>query len=72
VRNFYSLWDTVKAFGGSAGIHKRLVEAKLANKNSMGADATQTKAAQEVMSKQVKAALLISGADMRKYGKLKD
>jgi hypothetical protein len=38
------------------GIHKGLVEAKLANTNIMGADTTQTKAAQEVTSKQVKAA----------------
>jgi hypothetical protein len=32
----------------------------------------QTKAAQEVANEAVKAALLISGADRRKYGKLKD
>jgi hypothetical protein len=28
-RNFWSLWDTVEAFGGLPGIHQGLVDAEL-------------------------------------------
>ncbi len=30
-RNFRSLWDTVKAFGGSPGVHEGLVRGILSN-----------------------------------------
>jgi hypothetical protein len=71
-RNFQSLWDTVEAFGGLPEIHKGIVDAELATKNITNQSPAQTKAAQEVANEVVKAALLISGADRRKYGKLKD
>ena len=75
-RNFKSLWDTVEAFGGSPGVHKGLVEGilkdpgRVRNVNSI-TDAERRAAEQEV-SDTVKAALVISGADNRRYGKLKD
>ncbi len=71
-RNFQSLWDIVEAFGGSPRIHKGLVDAELATKNITNPSPVQTKATQEVASKVVKTALLISGSDKRKYRKLKD
>jgi len=42
------------------------------NQGIRNASAPQLKAAEEVSSEQVKAALLISGASRSKYGKLKD
>ncbi len=75
-RNFQSLWDTVEAFGGSPGIHKGLVDglnkesgqvANLAN-----ITANERKATEEESNESVKAALLISGAEKCRYGKLKD
>ena len=71
-QNFRSLWDTVEAFGGSPGVHQGLVDAELLNQGVRNASAPQLKAAEEVLSEQVKAALLISGASRSKYGKLKD
>ena len=71
-RNFRSLWDTVEAFGGSPGVHQGLVDAELLKQGIRNASALQLKAAEEVSSEQVKAALLISGASRSKYGKLKD
>ncbi len=73
-RNFRSLWDTVEAFGGSPGIHKGLMDALLTPVTSIGGVplAAQQKKAEEDSSKAVKAALLISGADRRRYGALKD
>ncbi len=70
-RNFWSLWDTVKAFGGSPGVHKGLVEAALKTIGDK-LNGAERKAAEETMSKAVKAALLISGADRHRYAKLKD
>jgi hypothetical protein len=72
--NFRSLWDTVEAFGGLPGIHAGLMDEILANKVASGQVATsaQVKEAGEESSKTVKAALLISGADRRRYGVLKD
>jgi len=75
-RNFRSLWDTVEAFGGSPGIHRGLVEGllnepgRVANPGNI--TAAERRAAEEETSESVKAALLISGADKRRYGKLKD
>jgi hypothetical protein len=75
-RNFKSLWDTVEAFGGSPGLHRGLVEGVLrtpgkvrdVNNITEGEDI----AAEEEVAEAVKAALLISGADKRRYGKLKE
>jgi len=72
-RNFRSLWDTVEVFGGSPRVHEGLALGIL--RNSMrGTTPTMQKRsdADEASSEAVKAALLISGADRRKYGKRKD
>ncbi len=75
-RNFRSLWDTVEAFGGSPGIHKGLVDKLLKEPgqvaNPANITANERKAAEEEANESVKAALLISGAEKRRYGKLKD
>ena len=71
-RNFWSIWDTVEAFGGLPGIHQGLVDAELKRRGLTNPDDDQLEAAQNVAVEQVKAALLISGADRRKFGKLKD
>jgi hypothetical protein len=73
-RNLKSLWDTVEAFGGSPGVHKGLTDTILKAVVPAGevAMAAQVKAAEEESSEKVKAALLISGADRRRYGALKD
>ena len=62
-RNFWSLWDMVEAFGGSPGIHQGLVDAELKRRGLNNPDNDQLEVAQHVAVKQVKAALLISGAD---------
>ncbi len=75
-RNFQSLWDTVEAFGGSPGIHKGLVDGLLKEPgqvaNLANITANERKAAEEEANELVKAALLISGAEKYRYGKLKD
>ncbi len=75
-RNFRSLWDTVEAFGGSPGIHKGLVDGLLKEPGQVADPANITanerRAAEEETNKLVKAALLISGAEKQRYGKLKD
>ena len=73
-RNFRSLWDTVEAFGGSLGIHKGLMDVLLTWITSAGGNPTavQQKKMDEDSSEMVKAALLISGADRRRYRVLKD
>ena len=73
-RNFRSLWDTVEAFGGSPGIRKGLMDALLTWITSAGGNPTavQQKKMDEDSSEMVKAALLISGADRRRYRVLKD
>ena len=75
-RNFKSLWDTVEAFGGSPGIHQGLVKGLLTTpgrvrdpRNVTQAEGT---AAEEEVADAVKAALLISRADKRRYGRLKE
>jgi hypothetical protein len=62
-RNFKSLWDTVEAFGGSPGIHQGLVDAELKRTGLMSPNDAQLEAAENAAAEQVKAALLISGAD---------
>ena len=72
-RNFESLWDTVEAFSGSQGIHKGLTDSILAaTVTSRSPMVAQVKQAGEQSSEAVRAALLISGADRRRYGALKD
>ncbi len=73
-RNLKSLWDTIKAFGGSPGVHKGLTNTILKGAVPAGevATAAQVMAAEEESSEKVKAALLISGANRRCYGALKD
>jgi hypothetical protein len=69
-RNFRSLWDTVEAFGGSPGVHEGLVRGILSNvMQGTTPTAKERSDAEETASEAVKAALLISGADRRKYGK---
>ena len=75
-RNFKSLWDTVEAFGGSPGLQQGLVEGllrapgRVRDLNNIS-DQEQQEAIEEV-AEAVKAALLISGADKRRYGRLKE
>ena len=76
-RNLTSLWDTAEAFGASPGIHLGLVEGWLlaepgpiADVNNI-TDIEQTEAEAQT-SDAVKAALLISGANKRRYGGLKN
>ncbi len=75
-RNFKSLWDTVEAFRGLQGIHKGLVKGLLAAPGRVRDEVNVTKdklaAAVEEVAKAVKAALLISGVDMRRYKRLKE
>jgi hypothetical protein len=74
--NFRSLWDTVEAFGGSPGIHKGLVDGLLKEPgrvtNPTNITADERKATEEEANESVKAALLISGAEKQRYGKLKE
>ncbi len=74
--NFRSLWDTVKAFRGLLGVHKEVVEVLVKNpsqvKDVNNVTPKECKEAEETACKAVKAALLISSADKRQYGKLKD
>ena len=72
-RNFRSMWDTVEAFSGSPEVHGGLVCGILSN-TMWGTTPTakERSDAEETSSKAMKAALLISGTDRRKYGKLKD
>ncbi len=74
--NFQSLWDRVEAFGGSPGIHKGLVDGLLRQPGQVSDKDNITdnerKSAKEEANESVKAVLLISGAEKRRYGKLKD
>jgi hypothetical protein len=65
--NFKSLWETVKVFGRSPGVHKGLVNELLAQTgwvaNTGSFTAAERKQAKVNASEVVKAALLISGAN---------
>jgi hypothetical protein len=67
---------TSKAFGGSPGIHKGLVDGLIKEPgqvaNPANITANKRKAAEEEANELVKATLLISGVEKRRYGKLKD
>ncbi len=69
--NFQSLWETAEAFRGLPGIHKGMTDnlMKGITGNPMPA---QIKKAEETANEAVKGALLISGADKLRFGKLKD
>ena len=75
--NLTSLWDTAENFGSSPGIHRGLVEGWLLAKpgrvaginNITNADREET---ETETSDADKAALLISRADKRRYGGLKN
>jgi hypothetical protein len=75
-RNLNSLWDMVKAFGSSPGLHKGMMEAlaKDATRFVNVAAPTEDKIAkmENEANEGVKAELLISGANKRQYGQLKD
>ena len=72
-RNFRSLWDTMEAFGRSPGVHEGLVRGIISNMMQGTTPTVKERSdAEETASEAVKVALLISGADRRKYGKLKD
>ena len=68
-RNFRFLWDTVKAFGGLPEVHTGLVKAALKSVRGRP-NVAQIKGTEETMSKAVKAALLISGADRRRQAQI--
>ncbi len=75
-RNFRSLWDMVKAFGGLPGVHKGLVNVLLKDpswvNNVHNVTPKERAEANETVCKAVKAAMLISGMDKQGYGKLRD
>jgi predicted transcriptional regulator len=75
-QNFRVLWEMVEAFGGSPGIHEGMIDALLKDNTQVakvGSPMTsEKKKAQEDATESVKAALLISGADKMRFGKLKD
>ncbi len=76
MRNFRSLWEMVEAFGGSPGVHKGLIDGLLSNTTQVNDMHNPTNyeiaEAEDDLCKAVKATLLISGANKRQYGKLKD
>ena len=75
-RDLKSLWDKVEAFGGSPGFHQGLVDGLLAAPGRVGdprnITVAEQAAAEDEVADAVKAALLISGADKRRYGRLKE
>jgi hypothetical protein len=74
--NFRSVWDMVEVFGGLPGVHKGLVNVLLKDpswvNNIYNVTPKEHTEAKETICKAVKAAMLISGADKRQYGKLRD
>ena len=70
--NLTTLWDTAEAFGASPGIHTGLIEGRLLSEPGRIADINNITDAERAEAKTqtldvVKAALLISGADKRRY-----
>jgi hypothetical protein len=75
-RNFRSLWDTMEAFRGLPGTHKGITDGMLQDPDRV-ADVNrptneERRKAEKDGSEAVKAALLISGADKQRYGRLKN
>ena len=75
-RNFRAFWDTVEAFGGSPGAQKGLIDALLKDPLQVRSSGRPTdaerKKTKENTSESINAALLISGANKNRFGKLKD
>ena len=76
-RKLTSLWETAEAFGASPGIHRGLVEGWLLAEPGCIVEInnitnTERAEAETQTSDAVKAALLISGANKRRYGGLKN
>ena len=75
-RNFRALWEMVEAFGGSPGIHQGMINEMLKDPTRVANVAKPTVVeitkAEGDTSEAVKAALLISGADKTRFGRLKD
>ena len=75
-RNFRALLEMVEAFRGSPGIHQGMIEAMLKDPTRMANVGKPTVAeintAEDDAMEVVKAALLISGADKTRFGRLKD
>ena len=74
--NFRALWETVEPFGGSPGVHQGMIEGMLKDPNRVrnvsSPTAAEIRDAEQDASEAVKAALLISGANKAKFGRLKD
>ena len=74
--SFNALWDTVEAIEGLPGMQKGLIKGelaaagKVANPNKI--TAVEITAAEDEVAKAVKAAMLISRANMARYGRLKE
>jgi hypothetical protein len=69
-------WDTIEAFEGTPGLHRGMMEAlasnpkKVADPNNLMADEiTKLENEANEANEAVKAALLISGTDKRRFGK---
>ena len=75
-QNFRMLWEMVEAFGGSPGIREGMIDALLMDNTQVAKVGSPTtsekKKVQEDAMESVKVALLISGADKTRFGKLKD
>ncbi len=75
-RNFRTLWEMVEAFGGSPGIHQGMIKAMLKDSTRVANVGKPTVAeiskAEDDATEAVNAALLISGADKMRFGRLKD
>jgi hypothetical protein len=67
--NLKSFLDAVKAFGGTPGLHRGMTK-KVADPNNPTAD--EIAKLENEVNKAVKVALLISGAEKRRFGRLKD
>ena len=77
-RNQRSLWDTAVAFGASPGVHQKLVNDLLQQAGAAGAaadpdnpTADELEVAERIVSEEVQASLLVSGADKRRFDQLK-
>ncbi len=75
-QNVKSLWDMVEAFRGLSGVHKGLVKGVLAmprkTRDPYNVTEEELVAVEEKVTKAVKAALLISSADKKRYSRLKE
>ena len=74
--NFKSLWDTVEAFGGTPGLQQGLVQGVLRAPGRVRDPNNISKQEQQEAEDEVveagKAMMLISGANKKRYGRLKE